>query len=354
MTVRAEFRSRRGGFVLDAAFAAPGAGVTAIFGPSGCGKTSVLRAVAGLDRPEGRLEVAGAVWQEGARFLPPHRRPVGYVFQEPSLFPHLSVRGNLDYGRRRAGPGAIGFDEAVGLLGLGPLLDRGPQALSGGERQRVAIGRALLSQPRLLLMDEPLAALDRFAREEILPYLERMFDELRLPVLYVSHDIAEVERLASHLVLMQAGRVVAEGPLAGLGTDPHLPLAGAPEAGVTLTGVMIGRDEGHDIARLAVPGAELLVPGLRGAPGSRHRLRIAAADVSLALGPPGESSILNILPARVAEIAADGPAAVVVLTLGAEGTRILARITRLSADRLRLAPGDAVHAQVKAVRLLRA
>lgn len=357
MTLTAAFRGRLGDFTLDVAFAAPSQGVTALFGPSGSGKTTVLRAVAGLQRLAGRLTLAGEVWQDARAFRPVHRRPIGYVFQEPSLFPHLSVRGNLDYGRRRALKSGtrevIGWEEAVALLGLSPLLDRGPQALSGGERQRVAIGRALLSQPRLLLMDEPLAALDRAARAEILPYLERVRDRLGLPILYVSHDIAEVERLASHLVLIRAGRVVAEGPMAELGADPRLPLARQPEAGVTLTGELAERDAAHDIARLTVPGGELLVPGLAAGPGSRHRLRIAASDVSVALARPGPGSILNILPARLVAAEPEGAAVLLVLQLGEGGARILARISRLSMERLRLSPGDAVFAQIKAVTLTR-
>ena len=359
MTLEAAFSGRLGAFSLDAALAAPARGVTAIFGPSGCGKTTLLRAIAGLTRLEGRLSLNGEVWQDGATFRPVHRRPIGYVFQEASLFPHLNVRANLDYGRRRALRGgaaeAVRFDEAVELLGLAALLDRGPQALSGGERQRVAIGRALLSQPRLLLMDEPLAALDRMARDEILPYLDRLRDGLGLPILYVSHDIAEVERLAGHMVLMRAGRVVAQGPMADLAADPRLPLARMPEDAVTLTGQVVDRDAAHDIARIAVPGAEILVPGLDAPVGSRQRLRVAAQDVSVAVGAPGRSSILNLLPARLIAMEAEGPAAILILALGeaGEGARLIARITRLSAERLGLIPGQVLLAQVKAVRLER-
>ncbi len=206
--VEAHFSGRIGGFALDVGFAAPETGVTALFGPSGCGKTTVLRCIAGLERLEyGHFSLSATeVWQDGFRFLPPHRRAVGYVFQEASLFPHLSVTANLRFGQKRAADRGIVFDEVVTLLGLSRLLGRVPARLSGGERQRVAIGRALLSQPRLLLMDEPLSALDRISKDEILPYLERLYDALSIPVIYVSHDLAEVERLADHLVLLSAGR----------------------------------------------------------------------------------------------------------------------------------------------------
>lgn len=348
--MQAAFRGRLGGFALDAQFEAPLSGVTALFGRSASGKTSVLRAVAGLNRLEGRFALGPEIWQDGRHFVPVHRRAIGYVFQEASLFPHLSVRANLDYGRHRAlADGTreeIGFDEAVMLLGLAPLLDRGPAALSGGERQRVAIGRALLSQPRLLLMDEPLAALDRSAKAEILPYLESLRDRLAVPILYVSHDIAEVERLASYMVLMEAGRVRASGPLETLEADPALPLLRMPEAGVTLPGRVIGRDTRYGLIRIAVAGGEFLAPD-EGA--GDVRLRIAAADVSLATQRPEASSILNILPARIIGAEAEGAVMIVVLALGTEGegARLLSRITRKSWDGLGLRGGAAVFAQVK-------
>ena len=205
-----------GGFRLDAAFAVPAAGVTALFGPSGSGKTTLLRCIGGLERLGGRVVVAGETWEDGRRFLPPHRRPVGYVFQEPSLLAHLSVRGNLEFGLRRAGERRLALDEVVAFLGLEPLLGRSTERLSGGERQRVAIGRALLSQPRLLLMDEPLSGLDAEAKAEILPCLERLHQLLEIPVLYVSHDAAEVARFADRLLLMRDGRI-APAPAPGEG-----------------------------------------------------------------------------------------------------------------------------------------
>jgi molybdate transport system ATP-binding protein len=207
-TLEARFTGRQGAFQLDLDLVAPARGVSVLFGPSGCGKTTALRCMAGLTRLAGRFSVAGDVWQDESRFTPVHRRGVGYVFQEPSLFDHLSVRGNLGFGLKRAGTARrIGFDDVVGLLGLEPLLERGVAALSGGERQRAAIGRALLSQPALLLMDEPLASLDAARKAEVLPYLERLHDELAIPMVYVTHDLAEAMRLGDRLVLMAEGRV---------------------------------------------------------------------------------------------------------------------------------------------------
>ena len=361
-TIDAAFTGTLGAFSLDVAFDVPMRGIAALFGPSGCGKTTILRCVAGLTRLAGHLTVGGERWQDdaGGTFRKPHERPIGYVFQEASLFPHLSARGNLLYGARRAakanGKGTLGFDDIVEMLGIAHLLDRAPLALSGGERQRVAIGRALLSQPRLLLMDEPLAALDRVTKEEILPYLEALHENLSIPVLYVSHDIAEVERLADTLVLLDRGRVLAAGALTALESDPALPLLRARDAAVTLEGRIAGIDEGFALTSLAVEGGSLIVPGRQGGPGSRRRLRIRASDVSFARTQPADTTILNCLPARVLSIIAqdDDEAQVnVVAGLGVDGTgaRIIGRITRKSRDALSLAPGMAVFAQIKSVAL---
>lgn len=357
--LEARFHGRLGGFTLDVAFSAPARGVTALFGPSGCGKTSVLRCVAGLQRLDGRFALGGDVWQDEGRFRPTHKRPIGYVFQEASLFPHLSVRANLLFGHRRTVgrgvPEAIRLDEVVDLLGLGHLLDRAPAHLSGGERQRVGVGRALLSQPSLLLMDEPLAALDRFSKEEILPYLERLHGVLPIPVLYVSHDIAEVERLADHLVLLREGRVLASGSLQELQADPALPIARMPEAGVTLPAVVESFDSAYGLTTLALMGGRIQVPGQLGPAGSAQRLRIAATDVSFARHPPDSSTILNALPARV--IAAERQDEVQMMAVAAlgedgQGARILVRVTRLSWDRLGLAVGQTLYAQIKSVALV--
>ncbi|HYH38205.1 MAG TPA: molybdenum ABC transporter ATP-binding protein [Azospirillum sp.] len=357
--MEARFRGTQGSFTLDVAFAAPGRGVTALFGPSGCGKTTVLRCVAGLQRLDGRFALDGEVWQDGDAFRPTHARPIGYVFQEASLFPHLSVRANLLYGHRRTvGRGVaetIRVDEVIELLGLGRLFDRAVPHLSGGERQRVAIGRALLSQPKLLLMDEPLAALDRFSKDEILPYLERLHDALSVPVLYVSHDIAEVERLADHLVLLDNGRVVASGPVQELQADPTLPTARMPEAGVTLPASVAGFDPAYGLTALALHGGRLLVPGDLGAEGTPRRVRIAASDVSLARRPAADSTILNVLPGRItAAEPQDGVQVMAVVALGEDGAgaRLLARVTRKSWEALGLAPGQPVYAQIKGVALV--
>jgi molybdate transport system ATP-binding protein len=355
--IEAAFRGRVGAFALDAAFAAPARGVTAVFGPSGCGKTTLLRCIAGLQRvADGRCLVQGEVWQGARMFAPPHRRAIGYVFQEASLFAHLSVRGNLMFGAPRGGssPQRIGFDEVVDLFGLAPLLERAPSKLSGGERQRVALGRALLSQPKLLLMDEPLSALDAAAKSEILPFLERLHDRLSLPAIYVSHDMAEVERLADFLVLMEQGRVIAAGALADLQSDPALPLAVARDAAVSLDGTVEAVDPHYGLLVLAVRGGKFFVPAPAGRIGDRRRLRVVAGDVSLAVAPPGPSSILNILQARILSAQPIGPNEfLAVLGLGADGAgdRLLARITRRSWEKLGLAEGMDVHAQVKGVAL---
>jgi len=362
-TIEAAFAGTLGAFSLDVAFTAPMRGITALFGPSGCGKTAVLRCTAGLQRLTGTLRVGGATWQDDAMgvFRKPHRRSVGYVFQEASLFAHLSVRGNLDYGARRSGtPGhapGLAFGEVVDLLGIAALLDRAPAMLSGGERQRVAIGRALLSRPRLLLMDEPLASLDRPAKEDILPYLEALHEGLSIPMLYVSHDIAELERLADMLVLMDRGRVTAAGSLAELEADPRLPLLTANEAAVTLEGEVIAVDEDYALTSLAIAGAVLVVPGRQGGPGQRRRLRIRASDVSFTRARPVETSILNCLAARIVSVTPqdrDDAQVNVVAALGedAAGARVVGRVTRKSQEALDLVPGAEAFVQVKSVALL--
>jgi molybdate transport system ATP-binding protein len=359
-TIRADFKGTIGKFSLDAGFAAPAKGVTALFGPSGCGKTTVLRCVAGLVRlSDGFCAIDGEVWQDrDGTYLPTHRRPLGYVFQEASLFPHLSVRRNLMFGAPRRDGGAdqvaIAFDEVVELLGVTPLLDRSPRNLSGGERQRVAIGRALLSQPKLLLMDEPLSALDRATKNEILPFLERLRDRLALPVVYITHDLAEVERLADQLVLMEKGRVIGAGPLADLQSDPSLPLALSRDAAVSLDAVIQAHDARYNLLTLKVRGGIFYVPASPAKIGERRRLRVIAGDVSLARERPGPSSILNVLPARIVSgKEVDEDERVVVIALGADGAgaRLLSRVTRKSWDQLGLGEGMSVHAQVKAVAL---
>ena len=359
-TIRAEFRGALGKFALDAGFTAPSKGVTALFGPSGCGKTTMLRCIAGLNRlADGVCAIDGDIWQDReGTFLPTYRRPLGYVFQEASLFPHLSVRKNLLFGAPRGEAGSrkrgVAFDEVTDLLGVTPLLDRSPVNLSGGERQRVAIGRALLSEPKLLLMDEPLSALDRVTKSEILPFLERLRDRLKLPIVYITHNFAEVERLADQVVLMEKGHVLASGPLADLQSDPSLPLAKARDAAVTLDATVESYDAPYGLLTLAVPGGRFTAPSGPAPTGEHRRVHVAAGDVSLAREPPGPSSILNIQPGRiVAATLVDANAMVAVVALGSEGkgARLLSRLTRKSWDLLGLSVGAPVYAQVKAVAL---
>jgi len=358
-TLRASYAGTVGRFVLDASFEVPLAGVTALFGPSGSGKTVLLRCIAGLTRLGGQLVVGDERWDDAARGLhrPAHERRIGYVFQEPSLFAHLSVRENLLFGYRRAGraDARVRPEEVIALLGVEPLLDRLPLGLSGGERQRVALGRALLVQPEVLLMDEPLSALDRTAKEEILPYLEAVQRSLGIPVLYVTHDIDEVERLADQLVLLQAGRVVASGPIHDVLADPHTALARGPEAAALLETEVSGYDALDVVTTLRSDAGELLVPGQLGPNGTRVRIRIAAQDVSLALERPVGTTILNVLPARIEEIAAleQGRANVLLeLCGGSRSARLLARVTQRSVRALRLGVGDPVYAQVKAASIV--
>jgi molybdate transport system ATP-binding protein len=346
------FAGRRGDFSLDVAFDVPSDGVTALFGPSGAGKTSILRGIAGLARYAGSCRLGEEVWQDENVFVAPHRRPVGYVFQDASLFPHLSVRQNLTFGLKRTrGAPVIGFDDAVSLVGAGPLLDRDSMTLSGGERQRVALGRALLAQPKVLLLDEPLSALDRAAKDEILPYFEALGRAVALPVLLVTHDIAEVERLADRMVYVEQGQVVALGPLNDMLTGGAAPLRRARDAAAVLAGRVVGYDAADGLSEIAAGSARFLVAGRAGQAGQSVRLRIAARDVSLARQRPSASSILNVFETAIVAIEPLGEAeALVTLRLG--GETMLARLTRRSVRTLGLAPGEIVFAQVKGVSLL--
>ncbi|XOZ35162.1 molybdenum ABC transporter ATP-binding protein [Halomonadaceae bacterium KBTZ08] len=348
------FRLDRDGFSLDLALELPAAGVSAIFGPSGCGKTTLLRIIAGLERSAvGHLSVDGQVWQGANRFLPPHRRAVGYVFQEPSLFPHRSVEGNLHYGLRRSQGNAAStrLEQAIELLAIRHLLDRRPHQLSGGEQQRVAIARALAVEPALLLLDEPLAGLDDDRRQEILPYLERLHRELALPMLYVSHSREEVARLADHLVLMEAGRVQAEGSLAELFTRLDLPMAAQPGAETVIEGVVDDCDTQDGVVRVASDAGPMYAVLGELAVGQPVRLQVQARDVSVALSAPRDSSILNVMPARI-EAIAHQEGGHVMLRLRVGTTVLLARVSHRSMRQLGLAPGLDVHAQVKSVALL--
>lgn len=354
MSIEVRFRVAREDFTVDVDLSLPARGVTSVFGPSGCGKTTLLRAIAGLDHhAEGYIRVGEETWQSGTRFVPPHRRPVGYVFQEASLFEHLDVRGNIEYGMKRvtADDRRVPLDRAVELLGIGNLLDRRPATLSGGERQRVAIARALAVSPRLLLMDEPLAAIDVGRRGEILPYIDSLHRELSIPVIHVSHSPEEVARLADHLLLMQRGRVTAAGDMHEIFTRLDLPLALESGATSVIEAKVCGHDEEYRLTRLAFSGGEFTVARQDIAIGSPVRLRLAARDVSLTLQRQQGTSILNILPVTVDAISLDDDAQVTVRLL-AGGAPLLARITRKSSQELALEPGKAVYAQVKTIALL--
>jgi molybdate transport system ATP-binding protein len=354
VSIAARFRLERAGFTLDVDLALPAQGVTAIFGQSGSGKTTLLRCIAGLERAPGTLTVKSQPWQHARFFMPVHERPLGYVFQEASLFPHLCARRNLEFGMKRV-PEAerrVAMDQAITLLGIGHLLDRLPDQLSGGERQRVAIARALLTSPRLLLMDEPLAALDLARKNEILPYLERLHDELEIPVLYVSHAPDEVARLADHIVVMDGGRAVAQGALTETLARIDLPIKLGEDTGVVLDGRIAERDDNWHLARVEFDGGHVWVRDSGHALGHRVRVRILARDVSVALEPQHESSILNCLPAEIAEIADDTHPALALVKLKLGKSAVVARLTHRSACGLDLKPGMPVYAQIKAVALI--
>ncbi|MBV8977153.1 MAG: molybdenum ABC transporter ATP-binding protein [Alphaproteobacteria bacterium] len=346
MSVEIALRHGFGGFTLDVQFGTERAGVTALFGPSGAGKTTIVNAIAGLFRPQqGRIVIAGRVVLDTATgsFTPAVARRIGYVFQDARLFPHMRVADNLRFGWRRAKRPA---DEAeiaqvVAMLGLEGLLDRRPRALSGGEKSRVALGRALLSAPDILLLDEPLAALDAARRAEILPYLERLRDETRLPIFLVSHNVDEVARLADDVVMLRDGRVVAQGSVFDLLTRIGGEIE--PVGAVLDTAVGEHRD---DLTVLRFDGGELFVPRLARAVGTRVRVRIRAEDIMLARDEPKAISANNLLPAMITAIGGTGQADIE-LAIGA--SRAVARITRASAARLQLAPGVAVFAVVKSV-----
>ena len=347
MSLELDVHHTLGDFTLDARFTAP-QGVTALFGRSGAGKSTLVDIVAGLIRPErGRVIVDGQTLVDTQRgvFVPKHRRRVGYVFQDSRLFPHLNVRQNLLYGRwfANGSDGASGdFASVVELLGIGAFLDRRPESLSGGEKQRVAIGRALLAKPRLVLMDEPLASLDEARRAEIMPYIERLRDEAGVPILYVSHSISEVARLATTVVILGNGAVTAVGPVADT-----LPLADADDSGSVIDAVVARHDEAFQLSMLSSRAGDLQVPRLAAPVGAPVRAYIRSRDVMLSLSPPRDISALNVLSGTIAAITPRGAQADV--SLDCNGATLLARITSKSVERLALAPGRPVHAIVKSV-----
>ena len=366
-----EFQAQlhRSGFILNINTVLPAHGVTVLFGPSGSGKTSCLRVLAGLEpAATGRVCVAGDVWQDSAAgvFRPVHQRALGYVFQEASLLPHLSVQGNLQFGFNRTplAQRRVGWDQALALLGIGHLLARMPHELSGGERQRVAIARALATSPKILLMDEPLAALDAQRKAEILPWLEQLHEQLDIPVVYVTHSMDELARLADHVVLLDAGRVSESGPILDLMTRLDLPLAHGDGAAALIEAHICDHAPDDLMCILAFDGGNLVLPQTRTTPlptGTRVRIRIQARDVSVSLQKPEQTSVLNILPATVVDMADDGPGQVLLgLQLGhaqhgttANTTRLLSRISRLSAQRLNLHAGAQLYAQIKGVAMVR-
>ena len=350
--IKLKYLLRQGQFTLDVDLELPMRGISGVFGESGAGKTSLLRCISGLERPStGTLIVAGDVWQDDASnsWRAVHERNIGYVFQEPRLFAHLDVRRNIEYGmRRRDQKSTTEFDRVIELLGLEQSLNRSPEQLSGGEAQRVAIARALLCAPRFVLMDEPLASLDQARKDEILPYLDRLHAESEVPIIYVSHNIDEICRLCDHLVVIDDGRVVADGELQSVLVRMDLPILAGEESGSVIHATAIGYDDQDDLTRLQFSGGELWVPGNASTDGSTLRLRIRANDVSLCLTQPSQSTILNIVPAVVEAIQSDrGPSMLVRLLLGKD--LVLGRITRRSIRELELQVGDSVFAQIKSV-----
>lgn len=356
MTLTLNIQHNQGTFDLDVKFAAPG-GITALFGRSGTGKTTVVNALAGLLRPNGgRITLAGeTLFDSSANLcLPPWKRRMGYVFQDGRLFPHMSVGENMTYGQRYAPAGSTGpsLNEVADMLGIAALLERKPAALSGGEKQRAAIGRALLSRPRLLLMDEPLAALDAARKAEILPYLERLRDQTDLPMLYVSHSVSEVARLATTVVVLEGGRVARSGPAEQVLSDPDMVRQlGVREAGAVLP-AKVAQHHDDGLTELAISGGRLFLPRMENAIGTPTRVRILAHDVILSREAPKGLSALNILPVRIIALReGSGPGVVVQMQCGED--KLLARITRRSADALGLAAGTSVFAVIKSVSVAR-
>ena len=354
MSLRLKVNLTRADFALNVDLQLPGRGVTALFGPSGCGKTTLLRCIAGLERASGSLMVNEHLWQDATHFTPTYQRAIGYVFQEASLFPHLSVRGNLHYGMKRASSnGKVAIDPIIDLLGIRALLDRKPEGLSGGERQRVAIARALAVDPKLLLMDEPLAALDLKRKQEILPYLDRLQATLEIPILYVTHSPDEVVRLAHHLVVMDAGSVVASGELADTLSQLDLPVKLGQEAGVVIESVVGSIESQWHLTRMDFDGGSVWIrdPGL--VLGAKARVRILASDVSLAREQPGKSSIQNVLQGEIDAMRDDEHPGLVLVRVKVGDTALLARVTKRAVSELALMPGDTVWTQVKSVALAR-
>lgn len=356
MTGRIALKLQRAtGFALDVDCRIPRQGVTVLFGPSGCGKTTVLRCMAGLERANGYVKITDSCWQDDAAglYVPTHRRNLGYVFQEASLFEHLSVRDNLAFGlkRRPIADGERRLVEAIDLLGIEHLLDRRPVNLSGGERQRCAIARSLVYAPDVLLLDEPLAALDESRRHEILPWLERLRHELAIPIVYVTHSKSELMRLADHLILMRDGRAVASGSIQSILTDPRCMTEFANEPTVLLRGKVVEHDARWRLSRLALEGSglPLWLPATDLAPGSPMRVSVRASDVSLSLDASASSSIQNRLPAQIVAMQSLPERANVLVSLDVGGQTLQALVTARSVHDLGLFVSQSVWAQIKAL-----
>ncbi len=353
MTIAVDIAASAGDFQLQTKFALPESGISAIFGPSGAGKTTLLRALAGLQHATGNIQIGGSVWLNAGRNLPVHEREIGFVFQHTNLFSHLSVRGNLEYACSRATSSnhRVTMDQAIELLALKDFLERDTAKLSGGERQRIAIARALLSSPKLLLLDEPLAALDQNRKNEILTLLKRLHTALDLPILYVSHALGEIARIADQLLLLNDGKITASGPIQEMLTRLDLPLSRDIAGGGIINAEIVKIDHDYALTHVQFSGGMLMLPGELGRIGQSLRLQILARDVSLSLEKATATSILNILPATIVAIEADTSAqSIVRLDIG--DVPLLARITRKSADELQLQPGLALYAQVKTVALV--
>ena len=343
-------------FRLDVELCLPGKGITAVFGESGSGKTTLLRCIAGLEkRADGIVRMKSEVWQEDKYFLSTSLRHVGYVFQEPSLFPHLTIEGNIQFGVKRRGQDADNNDieEIVRLLDLGNLLNDYPSKLSGGEKQRVAIARAILTKPKLLLMDEPLAALDMNRKREFLPYLEAIRERLETPIIYVTHSMEEVSRLSDYLVLMREGKAVSTGTLSEVLGDVNYPNVFGEEAGVVIEGVVVERDIDWHLIRADFSGGELWLKDTGEELGKKIRIRVLARDVSLALEDYTETSIINRIKTKVARVQSDNDAAMLMVTLLCEDTKIISKISKRSADALNIKVGKEIWSQIKGVAILR-
>lgn len=354
MNIHACFKFQQADFHLDVDLDLPKVGISAIYGPSGCGKTTLLRLIAGLDYSEsGYFRLGSNVWQDQHRFLQTHKRPLGYIFQEPSLFPHMNVADNIQYGRNRAGTPsqALPLDTIIQLLGISDLLKRQPQTLSGGERQRVAIARALATNPELLLMDEPLAAIDSQRKQEILPYLQSLNSQLQIPVIYVTHSIDEAAQLADQLVFMEKGNILANGEISKVMTQLEIPLGAQSKRSSIINGCVSATDKDFGISYFNFPGGRFAITSKELPVGQGVRVQVFASDVSLSLERATSSSILNIFPARVVETLADGTSQVLVkLKVGDQ--QLLSLISRKSADRLNIILGTRVFAQIKSAALL--